>query len=677
MSQSNPLTDNAMPPTESLIAGGNAPPIAGREGRYRQFFDDASDILYAHDLAGNFTDFNRAGELATGYSRDEARQLNIAQLVTPECLETARAAISCKVAGQGGTVYELEMVAKDGRLIPIEVSTRLIYDDAGRPCEVQGIARDISERRRTAEALRESEERYRGLFDDDLTGNFISTPDGRLLACNKAFTRTFGFASVEEALACSLMSIYPNAEGRRELVERVRRERKIENLESELRRVDDGKPVYAIENVVGTFDERGELSELRGYVFDDTRRKLLEDQLRQSQKIEAVGQLAGGVAHDFNNLLTTIVGNTQLALRALPESSPARRRLEQIEDAAGRAAVLTRQLLAFSRRQTLDRRRLDLNDAVADIMKMLRRVIGEDVEVRVHSAPHLCPVFADPGQIGQIVLNLAVNARDAMPGGGQLVIETRSVTLDDAYCRAHDATKPGHYALLMVSDTGKGMNAETRKHIFEPFFTTKEVGKGTGLGLSMVYGIVKQHGGQIEVYSEPGHGTTFKIYLPAFTPAVERKGHEMSLTAESAALPEAVEETSGGGHETILVAEDEAPLRALAQDVLEGLGYRVILAADGAEAVETFAGRPGEIDLVMLDVVMPRMGGREAYEQITRLRPDVPTLFMTGYSTEMVQGRFIREARVPLLQKPYGLEDLAGKVRETLDAGGQRVEDRG
>lgn len=381
--------------------------------------------------------------------------------------------------------------------------------------------------------------------------------------------------------------------------------------------------------------------------------------------MEAIGTLAGGLAHDFNNLLTAILGNTQLALRQLAPDDPLQLRLIDVEKAGNRAAVLTRQLLAFSRRQHLERRIINLNDTIAEIMKLLQRIIGEDVEVRVKAAPTLCPVFADPAQIEQVIMNLGVNARDAMPQGGQLTIETSNVELDESYRRKYPYIQCGKYVEIRVSDTGSGMDKETQAHIFEPFFTTKEVGRGTGLGLSMVYGIVKQHGGHINVYSEVGHGTTFKVFLPIADKAVEKETQAVQLPLL-------------GGTETILVAEDEETLRNLARDVLEGMGYTVLLAKNGEDAVEMYEQNRARIDMLLLDVVMPRMGGWEAYERIRALGGDVPLIFMTGYSSETVQSRFVKQNKsmeelgAVVLQKPYNVEGLGRKIREVLDTARQK-----
>ena len=378
------------------------------------------------------------------------------------------------------------------------------------------------------------------------------------------------------------------------------------------------------------------------------------EQLRQSQKLESIGRLAGGIAHDFNNLLTAINGYSDLMLRRLGEGDPLRRNAEEIRKAGERAASLTRQLLAFSRKQVLQPLVLDLNGVVADMDKLLRRLIGEDIDLVTSLEPKLGRVKADPGQIEQVVMNLAVNARDAMPRGGHLTIETRNVYLDKAYAHTHVSVQPGRYVMIAVSDTGVGMDAKIREHIFEPFFTTKEAGKGTGLGLSMIYGIVKQSGGNIWVYSEPGHGTTFKIYLPQ----VKEEASTESSVAASDVLR---------GTETILIVEDEDRLRELIREILEMEGYTVFAASNGHEALSICEQQEGTIDLLITDVVMPEMSGRELAESLEHKRSEVKVLFMSGYTDDAVVRHGVLKASSFFLQKPFTPDALARKVREMLN----------
>ena len=380
-----------------------------------------------------------------------------------------------------------------------------------------------------------------------------------------------------------------------------------------------------------------------------------QGQLEQAQKMDAIGRLAGGVAHDFNNLLTVILGRTEMLLQPLPPENPMRRGIELIQRTAGRAADLTRQLLAFSRKQVLEATVLDLNAVAADMRDMLGRLIGEDIALVTSPSLELGRVKADRGQIEQVVMNLAVNARDAMPQGGRLIIETENVDLDAEYVRRHVGARPGPHVMLAVSDSGVGIPREIERHIFEPFFTTKEPGKGTGLGLATVYGIVKQSGGYIECDSEPGRGTTFRIYLPRVdvpAPGVERLGRPAD---------------AAGGTETILLVEDEEGVRELARDILRATGYTVIEARDGAEALLLSERHQGPLDLLLTDVVMPRMSGRELAERLTPLRPDLSVLYMSGYTDDAVIRHGVLGAGTAFLQKPFTPAILVGRVRETLD----------
>jgi signal transduction histidine kinase/PAS domain-containing protein len=381
----------------------------------------------------------------------------------------------------------------------------------------------------------------------------------------------------------------------------------------------------------------------------------LEEQLRQSQKMEAIGRLAGGIAHDFNNLLTVINSNSQLGLMELKEWDPLREKLDSIQKAGERAANLTRQLLAFSRRQVVDMRVIDINALLQDLGKMLLRVIGEDIELKILPASNLGRVKADPGQIEQAILNLVVNARDAMPSGGKLTIETANMELDQEYSNTHLGVKPGRYVVLSVNDTGVGMVPEVREHIFEPFFTTKEKGKGTGLGLSTVYGVVKQSGGNIWVYSEPGHGTTFKVYLPQVDEPLEE------------ARKKVVKEKFPGGSETILVVEDEEEVRKLAVTILKRQGYRILEAAHGGDAFLICEQGKERIHLLLTDIVMPEMNGPELARRLRYFYPEMRVLFMSGYTDNAILQHGLLDKEMFFLQKPFSVDGLVGKVREVLD----------
>ena len=398
----------------------------------------------------------------------------------------------------------------------------------------------------------------------------------------------------------------------------------------------------------------GAIQGVVGVALDVTERERLTDQLRQSQKMQAVGELAGGVAHDFNNLLMVVKGHAQLLLDRIPESSSLRLSAEQVDKAADRAATLTRQLLAFSRKQVLQPRVMDLNDAVAGMIKMFSRVIGENIEMAFLPGGKLGHVRADPGQIEQVLLNLVVNARDAMPDGGRLTIETSNVELDSAYAAVHTSVAPGQYVMLTVTDTGCGMDSETQARIFEPFFTTKGPGKGTGLGLATVYGVVKQSGGYIYVYSELGRGTTFKIYLPQVWAEVERLS------------PDTQKKRSSRGTETILFVEDEQSVRELVRDYLVGAGYCMLEASDGTQALKVAAAHPGPIHILITDVVMPHLSGPELASKLTAERPNLKVLFISGYTDDTVFRHGVLEGGVAFLQKPFNLKALSQKIHEVL-----------
>nr|MBI3611963.1 response regulator [Nitrospirota bacterium] len=528
--------------------------------------------------------------------------------------------------------------------------------DAKRVVEehAQNLEMKVQERTR---ALRSSEARFRGLIDAAADAIITVDENQRILLFNQEAERIFGYTAAE-TIGQSLDLLLPSR-----LVEMHRRHipgfaaapetsRRMGSRGEVFGRRKDGTEFPAEATIFKLRQE--EQTILTAILRDITERKSLETQLRQSQKMEAIGSLAGGIAHDFNNLLTIINGYSEMLLQTLSPGDPSRDNIVQIKEAGERAASLTRQLLAFSRRQVLEPKVLDLNAVVTNLDKMLQRLIGEDIDLVPILKPGLGRVKADPGQIEQIIMNLAVNARDAMPDGGKLTIETANVELDGQYAAQHVAVLPGPYVMLAVSDTGCGMDAETQKRIFEPFFTTKELGKGTGLGLATVYGIVKQSSGFIWVYSEPGRGTTFKIYLPR----VEETAQPIE--------PHVLLNESLRGSETILLAEDQENVRRLVTSILRSSGYTVLEASNGAEALHLCDQRPEPIHLLISDVVMPIISGRELVQRLAGKYPNLKVLFFSGYTDDAVVRHGVLEKGTAFLQKPFTPTGLLRKVREVL-----------
>ncbi|MBA3259690.1 MAG: PAS domain S-box protein [Gemmatimonadales bacterium] len=510
----------------------------------------------------------------------------------------------------------------------------------------------LVERGRAEEAIRASENRYRLLMEQAVDAILIAEPGGAIVDANPAACELMGYDR-SEILALTIAETYPPDE-RDTAAARVQRVHTGQALRFERRlRRKDGEDVDV--EVTAKLLPGGMM---QGVMRDIRERKTLEEQLRQAQKMEAVGQLAGGIAHDFNNLLTAITGYAELVLVTLGADDPRRPDVQEICHATDRAATLTRQLLAFSRRQVLQPRLIDLHRLAKDVERLLHRLIGENIEVVTLTDDALGLVKADPSQVEQVLVNLAVNARDAMPGGGRLTIETRNVVLGAEYAAGHSLVAPGPYVLLAVTDDGTGMDQPTLARVFEPFFTTKGPGRGTGLGLSMVYGIVKQSGGYVWVYSELGRGTTFKIYLPRASGQAAAPEAEASVTAP-------------GGHETILLVEDEPAVRALAQRVLAGRGYTLLTAADGPAALELARHHHGSIDLLLTDVVMPGMSGRELAQRLLALRPATLVLYITGYTEDTVVRHGLLQTGLAYLEKPFRADLLLTKVRQVLNDGGR------
>jgi two-component system cell cycle sensor histidine kinase/response regulator CckA len=623
------------------------------EEKYAKIVKSSPDAITLRSLPDRrYLEVNEGFTHLTGYNAEEVlgrtpAELNLWVEEEPHRRTLQRVETEGQVEGQ-----EFRFRTKDGEIRYGRVSAvRVAIDE--KQCMLS-VTHDITDRKRAEEELQESEAHFRSLVHDAPYGIYRVTLDGWLLEVNPALVRMLGYETEAELLRCNMeKDVYSDARARQRLIENYRQKPDFRELEAEWRRKDGkiiivrmtGHPILRRDNSLDYFEVFAE---------DITERRTLERQLLQSQKMEAIGRLAGGVAHDFNNLLGVILGHSDILGQQIEANEGLRKSVGAIQYAAERAAALTMQLLAFSRKQIIEPTVIDLNTTVREIEKMLHRVIGEDIELAIKLQPELGRVKADVGQLSQVLLNLAVNSRDAMPNGGKLVIETANAQLDETYARQHLGAKLGQYVMLAVSDTGIGMDSETLSHIFEPFFTTKETGKGTGLGLSMVYGIVKQSSGYIMAYSEPGRGTTFKIYFPR--------------TEESVSLHKKAEEVIPRGSETILVVEDEPALREMTCVLLEDAGYTVLESSGVEHALETAKDVRRTIDLLLTDVVMPRLDGRELANQMVALRPNLKVLYMSGYTDDVILHRGVSTQGALLVQKPFTKSTLLRKVRETLDS---------
>jgi len=558
------------------------------------------------------------------------------------------------VAREGDTLLtELFVPTFGQRGAYIWAKAKPLYDISGDIVGAIETVRDITETRLGEETIRQSAEKYRTLFEESLDVIFITTPGGNLIDINPAGVKLFGYDSKEELLKVDIGDdLYLSEADRHFYRKTIEKEGHVNGFELTLKKRDGRKVIVSL-NATAVFDEKGKIMAYRGTMRDITNLKLLEQQLLESQKMETLGRLAGGIAHDFNNILNIILGGAQLIKMKTTFDEKTNGYLSSIEKAVFRASDFVKQLLAFSRRQTLNFEVVSLNDIVADFTKMVNRVIGENIEMKIVPAANMPKVNVDIAQVHQILLNLVVNARDSMAEGGTLTISTSSEIVDEEFCLAHVDAKPGSYAVLTVSDTGEGIDPETVKKIFEPFFTTKRSGGGTGLGLSVVYGIVKQHGGFVTVESKIGKGTIFGVY---FASVDDAKKDEVSFT-----------EPVPGGTEQILIVEDDTTLREISSEMLNVLGYRVILASDGEEALHIFREKMDEIDLVIIDLVMPRLSGKETYTLIKGLKPSIKALFITGYQIGKAHTDFIVEQGLDAVQKPFSVEILGRKIRDTLN----------
>jgi len=628
------------------------------EENLRITLNSIGDAVIATDGNGNITGMNPVAMRLTGWDEKETTGKPLETVFNIINEDTRKAVESpVKTVMKEGMIVGLSnhtlLISKDGAEIPIADSGAPIKNEAGEVTGVVLVFRDQTEEREYQRRIAESETKYKTAFKTSPDAVNINRRDGRFVDINDGFTQLTGFTREDVIGKTSIeMDLWAIPEDREKLIRALKENGYVENLESAFRCKDGSLKTGLMSARFITINNEPHILSI---TRDITRHLQMENQFRQAQKMETIGKLAGGIAHDFNNLLMVILGYVELVLNELDGAHPHHELLTEVQKAGCRARDITRQLLVFSRKQILQPVVLNLNDSVIHLQKMLGRLIGEDIEVITAFAEDLGHVQADPGQVEQVLMNLVVNARDAMPKGGKLTIETANVALDEGHADHHVGVAPGKYVMLAVTDTGCGMDQETMDRVFDPFFTTKEFGKGTGLGLSTVYGIVSQSGGHIACYSEPGQGTIFRIYLPRT---------EARTVRQAEPAPELVR-TGGGEH--ILVAEDETAVRELIQQMLERLGYRVTLAANGNDALALVAEKGLDPDLVITDLVMPGMDGKELIERLRNLRPGQRFLYMSGYADNAIGHHGILDPDTPFLQKPFtDIRQFAARIEEAL-----------
>ncbi|HXJ78794.1 MAG TPA: PAS domain S-box protein [Candidatus Methylomirabilis sp.] len=628
--------------------------LRSQERQLRAIVHTVSDVVLELDADGRYLNIWAADESKLARPRTELLGRRVEEALGVDAARLLAGPLRSVLGTGDPETLEYPLSLADGEHWFLGKLTRLSGLDGGPDTVCMGIT-DITDRKRAVAALQASETRFRALIENSMDLIAIFDADGRLSYASPSAQRILGYESGSLVGKVGLDYVHPEDAARvREAFGQAVASRDTTAIREHFRfRHADGS-WRTFEAVVSNLLD---IPAVRGVVVncrDVTEQRSLEAQFRQAQRLEAVGRLAGGVAHDFNNILTAITGYSELLLGDLVPDDPKRGDVEEIRAAAQRAAALTRQLLAFSRRQVLQVKVLDLNTVVRTLERMLRRLMGEDVRLELALSADLGAVRADPAQIEQVIMNLAVNARDAMPAGGRLTIETSNVVLDESHARVHAGAEPGRYVMLAITDTGIGMDEETRSHIFEPFFTTKGPSQGTGLGLATVYGIVKQSGGNVWVYSEPGGGATFRLYIPRVDEEAESWGEPPTPSP-------------AGGHETVLLAEDDASVRDVMAQALEQKGYQVLRASNGPMALELARAHRAHIDLLVTDLVMPDMTGRELATALLAERPGVRTIYMSGYADEAVVRHGVLERGLHYLQKPFAPVDLARKVRDVLD----------
>ncbi len=637
------------------------------EEKYKFLIENANDIIWTFDIATmTYTFISKSAERILGYSVDEVTGKTLDDVFSPETKEKVMAGFRSIAAGDAGSdqiLMDAEHITKNGTRVWMEINARVKRDETGTPVAFTGVTRDITRRRKAEADLQESEERYRGIFENVQDVYYETSFDGTILEISPSIGNVSnGQYNRKDLIGRSMLDFYANTEERNTLLAALQVRGSVTGFEISLQNK-DGKIIPCSLSSRLWRDAHGNPEKIIGMMRDNTERhradierEKLQAQLIQAQKMESVGRLAGGVAHDFNNMLSIVLGYTEMAMeKADPDQQSILADLEEIRDAAERSADLTRQLLAFARKQTITPKVLDLNKTVTEMLNMLRRLIGEDINLIWNPSKELWPVKLDPGQVSQILANLCVNARDAIHGVGKISVETANITMDEKSCTDHAGLVPGQYVSLVLKDDGCGMDRETADKIFEPFFTTKEMGKGTGLGLATVYGIVKQNKGFIYVCSEPGQGSVFTMYLPRYIEQSEKSGQRQP------AIPVV------HGSETILLVEDEPAILKMGKMMLERLGYRVLAAVTPGAALELAEKHAGEIHLLMTDVVMPEMNGRDLAKKLLSLYPDLKRLFMSGYTADVIAHQGVLDEGIHFIRKPFSKNELAVKIREVLE----------
>lgn len=627
------------------------------EQRFRSIVSTSQEWIWAADANGVLTFSNQAIENILGYQHEELVGQRIVDsfMYEEDIPKFSELLNQCIEQKKGWTNDIARWKHKNGSLRYLESCAVPIFDSSGNLQGFQGSDRDITERQRAEEAIKKSRERYRTIFESTATANAIIAEDTTIVMANNDFAEWSGYTK-QEIEGKMKWTVFIHEDD----LERVMGYHRMRRLNSasipsyyEFRGVSrKGEIRNFYINVATIPDTRERIISLT----DLTEKKRLENQLVQAQKMESIGRLAGGVAHDFNNMLSVIIGNTEIALRKIQKSDPLYKTLHEIHNAGMRSSDLTRQLLVFARKQAISPKVMDLNETISNTLKILRRIIGEDINLILRPDPSLWKVKIDPSQIDQILTNTIVNARDAIAKTGQIIIETSNVNCDETYCEDKQGCIPGEYVMLAVSDNGCGMNKETMANVFEPFFTTKKEGQGTGLGLATVYGIIKQNNGFINVYSEPKHGTTFRIYLPRYS------GEGMELPKHEA------ENEAKGGSETILLVEDDMAVLNLSQAVLEMLGYKILAANRTDQAIRLAEEYDGNIDLLLTDVIMPDMNGKDLSERIITIKPGLKCLYMSGYTADIITRQGVLGEGINFIAKPFSLKGLAIKVREVLNS---------